>query len=81
MPVAELLARVTSTELTEWAQYERVFGPLGQGRDDIHLALLSALMHNMWAEKGKGKSPEDFMPQWDQKREDIEAKIRRVFGT
>jgi len=75
-----MLARVGSSELTEWAAYEQVYGPLGQGRDDILHALLSALIHNMWADKGKGKAPEDFMPQWDQSKEDLSAKIRAAFG-
>jgi len=75
-----MLARVSSSELTEWAAYEQVYGPLGSAHDDVLHALMAALVHNMWAAKGKGKPPEDFMPQWDQRKEDVDAKIRKAFG-
>jgi len=57
-----------------------MYGPLGAVRDDMHMAVLAALIHNAFAEKGKGKTAEDFMPQWDQRKEDVSDKIRRVFG-
>lgn len=80
MTVGEFLQRVTSSELTEWAAFEKVYGPLGQSRDDVHMAILAALIYNPWAPKGKAKSPEDFMPVWDQHREDLADKIRRALG-
>jgi len=80
MTVGEMLARVSSSELTEWAAYEQVFGPLGAVRDDIDMAILAATIYNAFAAKGKGKAPEDFVPSWDQAPEDVSAKIRRAFG-
>lgn len=38
MPVAELLSRTSSIELTEWQAYERAFGPLGKQYSDDMLA-------------------------------------------
>lgn len=80
MTVGEMLGRVTSSELTEWAAYEQVYGPLGAVRDDILMAVMASLVHNVFAEKGKGKAPADFVPVWDQKPEDLAAKIRQAFG-
>lgn len=80
MTVGEMLARVSSSELTEWAAFEQVYGPLGAIRGDIDMAILAAVIHNVFAGKGKGKAPEDFMPSWDQRKEDLAVKIRKAFG-
>lgn len=71
-----MLARVSSSELTEWAAYERVHGPLGQSRDDIHIAMLLAMLHNQWAKKPK--KPEAFLPVWDRPPETDEARRSRL---
>lgn len=40
MTVAEMLARISSYELTEWAAYEQMTGPLGPSwRDDVLAAI------------------------------------------
>jgi hypothetical protein len=57
-----------------------VYGPLGAVRDDMHMAVLASLIYNAFAAKGKSKEPEDFMPQWDQRKEYVSDKIRRMFG-
>jgi len=66
MPVGELLRRIDSRELTEWMAYERVAGPLGPERADLHAAIVAATVANaMRGKKGRPFKPADFMPQWD----------------
>lgn len=72
-----MLARVSSSELAEWAAYERVHGPLGPSRGDVLHAVHMALVYNQWAEKGKTKKPKDFLPEWDQRSETEEQQIAR----
>ncbi|MFF2774862.1 hypothetical protein ACFVU3_08125 [Streptomyces sp. NPDC058052] len=65
MPVGELLARISSAELTEWAAYERIAGPIGPDRLDALTALQTAVIAN--GSRGKNQrpfTPSDFMPQW-----------------
>jgi hypothetical protein len=69
-----MLARVASSELTEWQAFERVHGPLGQTRDDIHTALLLAMLHNQWAKHPK--KPAVFLPEWDQPRLSVAEKLK-----
>lgn len=64
MTVAEVLARTSSHELSEWAAYERITGPLGPARADLHAAIIAATVAN--SAGGKRKSaPKDFIPKWD----------------
>lgn len=65
MPVAELLQRVSSRELTEWRAYESVAGPLGPERGDVQAAIIAATVANAFRGKGKPATPADFMPEWD----------------
>lgn len=68
MPVAELLARVTATELAEWAAYERVAGPLGAARSDLQAAIIASTVANSnRGKKGRRADPADFIPKWDRK--------------
>ncbi len=81
MTVGELLARVSSRELTEWMVYERVAGPLGGRRGDIQSAIIAATIVN--SKRGKGKKavqPADFMPTFDdfQSDDDMWAAIRET---
>jgi hypothetical protein len=65
MTVGEMLARITSTELAEWAAYEQRYGPLGQERDDHLAALVAATIANaMRGKKGRRMKLKDFMPSW-----------------
>ncbi|MEU8264912.1 DUF4035 domain-containing protein [Micromonospora sp. NPDC048999] len=66
--MGELLARIDARELSAWAAYERVTGPLGPDRADIHAAIIASTIAN--ANRGKGgrvAKPEDFIPRWDQR--------------
>ncbi|MGH3780698.1 MAG: phage tail assembly protein T [Pseudonocardiaceae bacterium] len=65
MTVRELLARVTSRELSEWMAYEQVAGPLGSKRIDYAAALISAVLANVNSSaKSKAFSIDDFMVDW-----------------
>mgnify|MGYP001191687642 FL=1 len=63
----ELLERMPARELTAWAAYEQVTGPLGQPRDDILTGILAERITNM-LQGGKKRrrkwTVDDFVPQW-----------------
>lgn len=66
MPVVELLRRTPSRELSEWQAYERITGPLGPARDDLHAGIIAATIAN--SNRGKGQAPykpSQFIPKWD----------------
>jgi len=66
MTVGELLRRIDSRELTAWAAYERVAGPLGPERLDILAAIIASTIANAnRTKKGKALKPADFMPDWE----------------
>ncbi|MDT3395431.1 hypothetical protein RKE29_01990 [Streptomyces sp. B1866] len=66
--VAELLARTSSAELTEWMVYERLTGPLGGRRGDVQAAIVAATVANAQRARGRALRPEDFLPVWDKPR-------------
>lgn len=51
--MGEVDSRMSSSELTEWAAYERMSGPLGRRRQDIQMADLMALTMNVNRAKGR----------------------------
>lgn len=66
--VEELLARISSKELTEWQAYEQVAGPVDIGsRLDERFAMLASVVANV--NRGKAQKPyrqEEFLPPWAQ---------------
>lgn len=65
MTVGEMLARMSSRELTAWQIYERMYGPLGPQRDDQLAALIAATVANAF--RGKGDKPakvSEYVPDW-----------------
>lgn len=70
MTVEEMLARISSRELTEWAVYEDETGPLDAGyRADVLAGIVSATVANaLKGKKGKRLKPSDFMPDWGRRR-------------
>lgn len=84
MTVEELLARVSSAELTEWQAFEQVEGPLGGRRDDTLAALVSFYVASALGAKRLKLSK--LMPEWDRRPQDpadMEAYVRalnRRFG-
>ena len=51
MPVAELLRRVTASELSEWMAYAEL-EPFGQEREDLRAGMISSPLVNLWIQKG-----------------------------
>ncbi|MGH3933637.1 MAG: phage tail assembly protein T [Pseudonocardiaceae bacterium] len=62
--VAELLARISSRELSEWMVYEKLTGPLGGRRLDIAAAIGAAAAVNANRSRRRPYSVEDFIPVW-----------------
>ncbi|MGI5347043.1 phage tail assembly protein T [Streptomyces sp. CA-250714] len=68
MTVRELLARISSRELTEWQAYEKITGPLDTRlRGDIQASVISATVANSQSTHARAK-PADFMPDWDKRK-------------
>jgi len=74
---------MSSREISRWQAFERVHGPIGQRRDDIHTAMIMAMIAN--TNRGKNKAPvpvEKFLPDWDTDKpvtdEDFWAAIRQA---
>jgi hypothetical protein len=89
MTVAELLSRMSGQELTEWAVYEDLTGPLDQARrGDIQAGIVAATIANAnRGKKGKRFKPQDFVPNYGPKpvltwQEQLEAvvSINRALG-
>jgi len=74
---------MSSREISRWQAFERIHGPLGQRRDDIHTAMIMAMIANTNRPKGKAAIPvEKFLPDWDTDKpatdEDFWAAIRQT---
>ena len=70
MTVAELLARVSSRELTEWMAYERLTGPLGGERADHHAALVAQTVANVnRGKRARRHKLSDFLIKWHQQKQ------------
>jgi hypothetical protein len=58
---------MSGRELTEWAAYEHLYGPiLVQDRVDVGLAQLGLIMARLWGNSKKKLKVRDFMPRWYQ---------------
>jgi hypothetical protein len=65
MTLAEFRKKVTASELLFWMAFEREYGPIGQGRDDILAAWVS--MFALMPHRSEDAGPvdlNDFMPKW-----------------
>lgn len=62
MTVRELLARMDSRELSEWAAYYGM-SPWGPERADLRAGVVAATVANCLSDKGSFK-PSDFMPKY-----------------
>jgi hypothetical protein len=82
MTVRELLARTSSRELTEWAAYERISGPLGYARADLQAAIVASTVASVHSGKGARRPmPKDFIPVWDKRpasAEELFAKVQQA---
>lgn len=84
MTVAELLARVSSRELSEWMAYAQI-EPFGEERADLRAGVVAATVANTARDPKKRPRPfraDEFMPQFRRKRQPIEDQIRlaRMFA-
>jgi hypothetical protein len=65
MTVAEMLTRVSSCELTEWAAFYAL-EPFGEERADLRAGIISATVANVnRGEKQEPLAAADFMPKFD----------------
>ena len=74
----ELLARIDSRELTEWAAFYQV-EPFGCEADGLGSAIVAATVANVNREKGaKAFEAADFLPKFDQakKEQSVEEMIQ-----
>ena len=51
--VGELGARISARELSEWAAFERIEGPLGLERADMQAAIVASVIANTNREKNQ----------------------------
>jgi len=78
MPVAELLARTSSRELSEWLAYERVTGPLDiRLRTEISAGIIAATVANSNGAKRRAK-PSDFLPTWFKRKKTVREMWQEV---
>ena len=61
--MAELLATISSEELTEWAAYYQI-DPFGSHRADIQAGVVASTMANIHAKRGHSFTPADFIPRF-----------------
>ena len=69
--VGELLGRISSRELTEWMAYFEL-DPFGQERADLRSAIVASTVANTVRDPKKKQKPwlpRDFMPKFEQQRE------------
>ena len=86
MTVGELLARISSRELTEWMVYAQV-EPFGEERGDLRAGIVASTIANVNRDAKKRRKPfepEEFMPKFG-KEEGAEGKepgeVYSVFRT
>jgi hypothetical protein len=62
--VEELLARISSRELTEWMAYFAI-DPFGEERADLRAGIVASTLVNVnRGKRGKAAKPRDFMPSF-----------------
>lgn len=61
MTVAELLARISSLELSEWAAYYGI-EPWGAERDNLHAGIVASATVNLWrSDSDNPVRPQDYI--------------------
>ena len=72
MTVKEMLSRMDSRELAEWAAYYSV-EPFGEERDDLRAGIVASVIANVNRGKSsKAYSPQDFMPYAKKERNELD---------
>lgn len=90
MTVGQLLATTSAQELTDWAAYEQLTGPLDlRNRGDLQAAIIASTVANAMRSKGRAFKPKDFLPDWAPKQREPQSwqtqlalveGINRAFG-
>ena len=89
MTVAELLARVSARELSEWQAYYTL-EPWGEERDDLRAGIIASVVANVHRSKGgKTWKPSDFVlefqprerePQTEEQMMQMARLLNAAFG-
>ena len=75
MPVAEMLSRISSRELTEWSIFYQL-EPFGNEVNFYGHAITAATIANTHRKKGvKAFKPEDFMPVFEKPEQTVDEQI------
>jgi len=80
MTVRELLARISSRELTEWQAYYNI-EPFGAVRADTHAAIIASTVANTARDvkrKPKPFTPAEFMPNFGREKPQSAQKLLRI---
>jgi hypothetical protein len=76
-----MLALIDSRELSEWMAYERVAGPLGPERDNLHAGLVTAAIYNVNRDRGrKAFRPQDFLFEFTSSEQTHEQTPGGIYG-
>lgn len=55
-------------------------GPIGQGRDDIHAAIVASAVVNANRERKKPYPVSDFIPKWDRTKPTADDLFKKLVG-
>ncbi len=80
MTVGELLARISSRELSEWMAYAQL-EPWGEARADLRAGIVASTVANTARDPKKRKkpfAPEDFMPKFEKETQSAEEQRARM---
>ncbi|MER7077915.1 Protein of unknown function [Saccharopolyspora kobensis] len=69
-----------SQELSEWAAFEMIEGPIGQRRDDILTAMQISAVVNANRDRKQPYPFSDFVPKWDRTQPTPEELFRKLAG-
>lgn len=80
MTVRELLTRISSRELTEWAAYF-LLEPFGEERADLRAAIIASVVANTARDPKRRRrafKPEEFMPRFGRQQQTWEQQLSIV---
>lgn len=75
MPVGQLLASISSRELTEWQAFYQL-EPFGEERDDLRSGIVASTVANTARDPKQHREPflpRDFMPKFGDEDEEVEV--------
>jgi len=76
IPHAEMLSRMSSTELTEWIAFYNL-EPFGSDAQYLGHAITASTIANVNTPKGKKQyKPSDFMPKFEKKKQTVDEMIQ-----